>query len=152
MAMAERRDKGLLLAVRVLPMAIILGSRFTAQERRQYERIMTGVASGKRYRPEKLGEALSNSTQGLGGASLAWGLLAAFCMWMATRFWFVPFVILSALAFGALVLFGTLACIYAVRSYADRVSRQSPRRSDLWWSVGAGIVSGIVIVLGRLAF
>jgi hypothetical protein len=148
--MCGRGDPGMLTTARVLPLAVLVFSRYSDEELARHRATLTDLAHDVEVPAEEIEDSLVEGLQGLGGLTILGGLLGAVSIWMSGRVAYVPMSVLTALSAGVLGFGGALATIYCAR-LAWPWPALRPRRADFWLAVVTGLLVTAFVLAARLA-
>ncbi|HEV8556526.1 MAG TPA: hypothetical protein VGR06_09050 [Actinophytocola sp.] len=147
--MGGRADLGLVVTARFLPCAILLFSRYSAEDLALHRRTLRRISRGDDLPDDEVEDSIIEGTQGLGGLAIGGVILGAVFIWASGHALYVPFSVLGAVSTGVLTFAGTLAAIYGARAMWRR-PRLLPRRRDFWIAAGCGLLAAALVLAARL--
>lgn len=148
--MGGRGDPGMVMTARVLPLAVLVFSTYSARELARHRGTLTELAHDAEVPDQEAHDSLLEGLQGLGGLTILGGLLGAVFIWVSGRAAYVPMSVLAAVSTGVLGFGGTLAAIYGARLTWRRPALR-PRRADFWLAVVSGLLITAFVLGGLLA-
>lgn len=132
-------DPGIAVTARVLPLAVLVFSRYSDTELARHRGTLTELAHDADVSDEEAHDSLLEGVQGLGGLTILGGLLGAMFIWLSQYTAYVPMSVLAAMSTGLLGFAGFLAAIYGARLTWRRPALR-PRRTDFWLAVAVGLL------------
>ncbi|MBP2328024.1 UDP-N-acetylmuramyl pentapeptide phosphotransferase/UDP-N-acetylglucosamine-1-phosphate transferase [Kibdelosporangium banguiense] len=147
--MGGRGDPGVVMTARVLPLAVLVFSRYSDTELARYRGTLTELAHDAEVSDQQAHDSLLEGLQGLGGLTILGGLLSAIFIWASQHMAYVPMSVLTAMSTGLMGFAGTLAAIYGARLTWRRPALR-PRRVDFWLAVAPGLLITAGVLAGRL--
>lgn len=147
--MDGRGDPGMVMTARVLPLAVLVFSRYSDRELARHRETLTALAHDAEVSDQETHDSLVEGLQGLGGLTILGGLLSAMFIWVSQHTAYVPMSVLAAMSTGLLAFAGTLAATYGARLTWRRPALR-PRRIDFWMAIALGLLITAGVLTARL--
>ncbi|SEP64925.1 hypothetical protein SAMN05216188_10169 [Lentzea xinjiangensis] len=147
--MGRRGDPGMVVTARVLPLAVLVFSRYSDRELTRHRGTLTALAHGAEVSDQEVHDSLVEGTQGLSGLTMLGGLLSALFIWVSQRAAHVPMAVLTAMSAGMMGFAGALAATYGARLTWRRPALR-PRRADFRVALAVGLLVAAWVLAGRL--